>query len=381
MVLRENTFFVAHLIATNFFGGPEKQIIEHLIRLNKGKFKGSIISYIENDEVNETLEIARDKNLNWIGIPMSNPFDIRALFKLIKALKKNQTKLLCTHGYKATVMGWIAVKMNKIPIIAFSRGYTDENIKISFYNWLERKFLTKVDGVVFVSKGQKNKLLSMSINPKRSWIIHNAISLKEESKIVNDNIKRKIFKNLGLINNNTKLIACVGRLSPEKGQKYLLEAAKMLTFSRDDFHIIFCGDGPERDNLLKITKKLGLKDYCHFLGFRKDMSDIYSAIDLLVLPSLSEGLPNVVLEAFYHKKPVIGTNVGGVPEIVIDNETGLLVDPGNVEMLKEAILKVLNSEKKTLEFGNLGYDFIKSNFNFELQFQKLDQMYKEMLET
>ncbi|PQP33576.1 hypothetical protein C6A37_12210, partial [Desulfobacteraceae bacterium SEEP-SAG9] len=91
-------------------------------------------------------------------------------------IKAQNATLLCTHGYKSTIMGWLAARLNKIPVLAFSRGYTAENRKVAFYEWIERRILKKTNGIVCVSNGQKQKLQKFGIIRPHCWVVHNAIN-------------------------------------------------------------------------------------------------------------------------------------------------------------------------------------------------------------
>ena len=365
---------IMHLIATNFYGGPEKQIVEHLKRLS-GHYGGILASFLEGSNPNETLEQAKIVGLKHHGIPMSNRFDIRALWKLIQLLGREKVDLLCAHGYKSTVMGWWAGKKVGIPVIAFSRGYTAENKKVAFYEWLERRALSRLDAIIFVSEGQRKRLESFGIRGRKSWVVHNAISVNSTGTT---DKRKEIFEEFGIPSNATMVVSA-GRLSPEKGHRFLVEAIGMLKGSINNTHFVFCGDGPCQKELGKQSKELGISEICHFVGFRRDIDEIFQAMDLMVLPSLTEGLPNVVLEAFACAKPVVATAVGGVPEIVEDGINGILVPKERPDLLADAIKDCLAIPDKRRAMGEAGYQKVKSEFTFESQTQKLETIYDEVL--
>jgi len=369
---------VMHLIATNFYGGPEKQIVEHLKRLNSASYQGTLASFLEGGAPNETLEQAEIAGLRNFGIPMSSRFDIRALWKLIQLLRHEKIDLLCAHGYKSTVMGWWAGRKVGIPVLAFSRGYTAENPKVAFYEWLDRMFLKRVDGIIFVSEGQRKRLESFGISGRRRWVVRNAVAADSSRDSLSGDLRKEVFERLG-IPNAVGMVVSAGRLSPEKGHRFLVEAIGMLQGSSNKTHFVFCGDGPCQKELEKRSKELGVSNLCHFVGFRRDIKDIFQAMDFMVLPSLTEGLPNVVLEAFAYAKPVIATNVGGVPEIVEDGVNGILVYPERSDLLAEALKSFLVAPEKRRMMGEAGYQKVKSEFSFESQTQKLEAIYNEVL--
>ena len=366
-----------HLIATNFYGGPEKQIIEHLKSLTKCNFEGIVASFLEGDN-NEILERASQAGLKNCAIPMRGPLDFSAYFYLNKIIRQYKVSLLCTHGYKACVMGWWAARRNRIPALAFSRGYTSENIKVAFYEWLEQQVLKKVDGIVAVSEGQMKKLQSLGIFGRKSWVIHNAVNVAESLTAVTKKEKTEIFERLG-VPQQALLVVAAGRLSPEKGHRYLVEAvAKTQPLERDVCYL-FCGEGQCMAELKAQSRDLGIMDRCIFPGFRRDLQDVFKVMDLLVLPSLTEGLPNVVLEAFALAKPVIATKVGGVPEVIDNDKNGVLVPPKRPDLLAEAINKCLFAPEISRQMGEAGYRKVKSEFTFETQTKKLESIYHELL--
>lgn len=376
-MMTPNAKIIMHLIATNFYGGPEKQIIEHLKGLNKCNFEGIVASFLEGGN-NEILERASNADLKHCTIPMCGPLDFSAYFYLNKIIRQYKVSLLCTHGYKACVMGWLAARRNRIPALAFSRGYTSENIKVAFYEWLEQQVLKNVDGIVAVSEGQMKKLQSLGIFGRKSWVIHNAVNVAESLTAVTKKEKAEVFERLG-VPQQALLVVAAGRLSPEKGHRYLVEAvAKTQPLERDVCYL-FCGEGQCMAELQAQSRDLGIMDRCIFPGFRRDLQDIFKVMDLLVLPSLTEGLPNVVLEAFALAKPVIATKVGGVPEVIDNDKNGILVPPKRPDLLAEAINKCLFAPEISRQMGEAGYCKVKSEFTFETQTKKLESIYHELL--
>lgn len=369
---------IMHLIATNFYGGPEKQIVEHLKRLDNSRYRKILASFLEDGNQNEILEWAKVLGINHYGIPMSGPVDFRALWKLGRILHREKVNLLCTHGYKSTVMGWWLGRRIGIPVVAFSRGYTAENIKVSIYEWLERQALGRLNGVVCVSEGQKRRLDSFGISCRRNWVVHNAVVVQPLLGEGMEYLRKTIFDKLD-IPEIAVMVVSAGRLSPEKGHGDLLDAIHRMGERANGTYFVFCGDGVYKKKLERQAQKLRISERCRFVGFRHDLQEIFQIMDLLVLPSLTEGLPNVVLEAFACAKPVIATAVGGVPEIVEDGKNGFLVQAGHPELLAEAILKSLVSSEMRKMMGKAGYDTVRAKFTFEEQTRKLKEIYNEVL--
>jgi len=369
---------IMHLIATNFYGGPEKQIIEHLKRLNNNLFKGQIASFLEGGRTGEILENAKIAGLMHHGITMSSPLDFRSLVKLILLLRKEKVDLLCAHHYKACVMGWLTCRILNIPIIAFSRGYIAENRKVAFYEWLERLFLCKFAGIIAVSEGQLRRIEDLGVRGKRTWVVHNAVSTNSLPDDVAPLQKKALFSKLNLPS-DARLVVAAGRLSPEKGHKYLIRAIPQIKQNIKNVFFVFCGEGICQSDLEKLAYDLGIYEKCRFPGFCRDVEEIFKIMDLMVLPSLTEGLPNVVLEAFAVAKPVVATAVGGVPEIIEHERNGILVPPKRPDLLANAIDRFFSSPDTAKKMGHAGFRKVKSEFSFETQNHKLEAIYRELL--
>jgi glycosyltransferase involved in cell wall biosynthesis len=143
-------------------------------------------------------------------------------------------------------------------------------------------------------------------------------------------------------------------------------------------HFVFAGDGPMRDELKRQVNSLGVQNHIHFLGFRNDVETLLRNFDLFILPSLYEGLPNVVLEAMASRLPVIATEVDGTPEAVIHSVTGLLIPPCSPKAIEQAICSLLNDRKLLEAMGNAGRNRVETYFSLETQVYQFIQLYQSL---
>ncbi|HHT9125413.1 MAG TPA: glycosyltransferase [Candidatus Brocadiia bacterium] len=307
----------------------------------------------------------------------------RNLFNLCHLLRKENIKLLHTHGYKTDIIGLLAAKILNIPIVSTAHGWTACSRNVKLYEFLDSLALRFFDRVIAVSDGMKDRLLESHIPPKKIVMIHNAIELKASTGTPAlagvGLLLTKPFKDSFNLNNDNKLIGAIGRLSIEKGFGYFLEAGKEVISRYPQARLLVVGEGPERQNLEILAERLAIKDKTIFCGFQKDISKIYSILDVVVLSSLTEGLPQTLLEALVHEKPVVATRVGGVPELIKDGETGILVDPKDSLKLANGILKILNNPEEAKNLAIRGRKLVNEKFNSKSMCEKLGKLYYEVL--
>jgi glycosyltransferase involved in cell wall biosynthesis len=201
-----------------------------------------------------------------------------------------------------------------------------EDLKMKLYARLDKSLLNRFDKVVAVSDTVKQEILNRNISSTRVLTIPNGIDVDRfNSRKRPDTLKREFG-----IDHNCRIIGTVGRLSEEKGHSHLLHAAEKVLRTCPDVVFLIVGDGPLREDLQDKALQLaqgGSVNPFLFTGVRNDMEEIYSLMDIFVLPSLTEGLPMVLLEAMAAQKPVVATKVGAVPGVIDDGHSGLLISP------------------------------------------------------
>jgi glycosyltransferase involved in cell wall biosynthesis len=259
-----------------------------------------------------------------------------------------------------------------LPWVAYIHGWTNENMKVELYNWVDRTIVRFADRIIPVSRDLGKRLQLRSYTGQKMVVIHNAadpagayrsgIDVRSSLKVARDEV----------------LVGVVGRLSPEKGHRYFLEAIQLI--SRDfPIKAVFIGDGQERDNLNAEIRKGALSERVMLAGFQADVSPFYQACDIIALPSLTEGLPNAALEAMAFGRPVVASDVGGIPEVVVDGETGLLVPSCNPEALAAALVRLAGDRSQMRQFGMAGKQRVEQDFNPQERVKKVADIYRQVL--
>jgi glycosyltransferase involved in cell wall biosynthesis len=233
--------------------------------------------------------------------------------------------------------------------------------------------LNKCSNIVLpVSNYTREKLITHGVNPQKTVTIHNSIDLEifdEASK----NAKTDIISN----NNKNPKVVYVANLVPMKGHEYyLMTAAKVLKKCKANFYVV--GDGPRKGYLKKLAYKLGIQDDVRFTG-RVHWPQIYyvlsNIVDICVSASLSENFPFYLLECMAAKKPIVATNVGGVPEMIVDGINGYLVPPKDPVSMANLILRLINDPNKAREMGIKGRQIVEDKFNITAATSKLENIY------
>jgi glycosyltransferase involved in cell wall biosynthesis len=231
-----------------------------------------------------------------------------------------------------------------------------------------------MDKVIAVSNKMRDTLRSLGVPDEKLVVIHNAIVVADYPACVRS---ESVLERHSL-RGRTPILGCIGRLSREKGQDILCEAIVKLSEKIPSACLLLIGSGPEQGVLQEKYRRYS--DRIIFVGHVTNVRDYLSVIDLHVLPSLTEGLPNVVLEAACMGIPTVATAVGGTPECVVDGETGILVPPGDSTQLTEAILRVVSDDELKKTLGLNAARYVTEQFSFEHRVAKITSLYDGLFE-
>jgi glycosyltransferase involved in cell wall biosynthesis len=175
-----------------------------------------------------------------------------------------------------------------------------------------------------------------------------------------------------------QIVGAAGRISPEKGFDVLVEAAAIMAPTHPRVGFIHFGNGPLKEQLEKRIRELGLTTRFLAVGFRSDLDRFIPAWDLAVIPSYTEGLPNIALEAFAASVPVVGTAVGGIPEVIDDGQNGYLVPPGDPQALARSMSAALSSENWRRQMGQRGRNRVVDQFTFAGQMIQYERLFEDL---
>ena len=356
-------------------GGPETLILSFIRRIDSSRFGITIVS-LQDIATPESPFLAAARGMGiqaesvlWKGFILCLP----TILTLRTLIKKYNIDALHTHDVRSDFAGLIASKMTGIPVVTSIHGWVGKSLKEKVHDFVDNKLIIRFcDRIIVNCEAMRKKVRPLKAMDKRITTIYNAVDFSHINTKVDP---EKVRKELGL-NSRSQIIVTLGRLSKEKGHRFLLEAARKVVSAFPDVVFLIVGQGPLERELQDFANELQLSHNVVFTGFFQDLSKILGLMDLFVLPSLSEGLPISMLEAMAAGKPVIATNVGGVPEVIDNGETGIVIESKNANKLATAIMTLLEDKKKAKELGRKGQKLIRERFSAEIMVEKLEEIYR-----
>jgi glycosyltransferase involved in cell wall biosynthesis len=363
---------VLQLISSGGYYGAENVVVS-LSESLENKICKSVIGLFHNDfqRNEEFVRQAERRGLAVQQIICRGRWDWQTVRAIREILDRLNIDILHTHGYKADIYGFLATRKRKLPIVSTCHLWTHDTVAVRCYDYIDSLFLRRFDAVVAVSETIAKSLRRSGVHGSKIRVIDNGIDLHSFSP-THATLSERTDKRQNLV------VGTVGRLVPQKGLEYFLRAARevLRVFPNVIFRVI--GSGPEGRKLKQMAMDLEIHPNVIFTGECSDMPAAYASMDVFVLTSIDEGMPMVVLEALASKKPVIATQVGAIPSLVIPEKTGLLVAPKDVQALKQAILRLLNDAPLRTELGENGEALVMRGHSREFMAQNYLQMYEQV---
>ncbi len=377
MVCERKKIKVLHLVASPAIGGAEKVILSLTRNLNRERFDVVIgISILSKEKSNVFWEEAAGAGIEAVLEPIriQHRYSITQLIDLIRIIRKHRPHIIHTHGFKTHFFGIIAAKIFKISSVATVHGMYSNRPKASLLFTTRYFVLRKFRKIIAVSDEINNILVKMGISYSRIVTIRNVPFIRE-MRIESNNSSLRKEK---CISAKTKIVGFVGRLEHVKGCSQFVKAAYKVLPHFSDLNFVIFGDGSKKNKLEEEVTSRGYEKKIIFYGFRKKTEKIFNTLDCFVLPSLNEGIPLALLEAMYYGVPVIATCVGGVPEVIKDHESGILVHPNNVDELAKAMIETLRNFDAAKKRALVAKETISNNYSIEKWINNIENLYKEL---
>lgn len=354
---------ILHIDPEKGWGGGECQVLGLVTTLSEHGHENHLLCHPKG----ALFEAAQAKKITTFPIIVRNDLDFRSIFSVRRLIREESYDVVHFHTKRAHALSLALGRVHPELRYVVTRRM-DYPVKRSWYT--RRLYNQKVDGVVAISHKISEVLVAGGVERERIKVIHSGIDLTPFPRACATAPRSE-----------TKVIGTVAVLEERKGHRFLLEAAALV--KEQGFRVIyrFAGDGSERDALQRVVHELSLQEEVFFLGFVSDIPTFVSSVDIFVLPSLYEGLGIAVLEAMAAGKPVVASRTGGIPELVTDQVTGLLVPPKDPRALARAICHLLSQDDLLRRMGDKGRERALERFTMEQMAKKNEAYYYELREA
>ncbi len=362
---------ILQVIATLDPAGAERQLVALCCRLDRNEFEPAVCCLTRGGPLEEPL---RQNDIPVTILNKRGRWDLGVIRRLTAVIKDVQPDILHTWLPTSNTIGRIAGLMTHVPALIASERAADV-WKGFFRRWADR-ILTRRSAAVITNAEAVRRFLFERIGLPESKIVvvRNGLDLDEYDARARQGLSGPApDRGEGLV------VGTAARLEEQKGMTYLIEAFARLPGDLNRAQLWIAGAGPEEARLREQARLLGQGDRIHFLGMRRDVPALMHEFDLFVLPSLWEGLPNVVLEAMAARRGVVATAVHGTPELVAEGKTGLLVPPRDPGALAAAIAKLLSDPAARASFGEAGRKRVAKEFGMDRMVRETQDVYRRVL--
>lgn len=368
---------ILHVIDHYRVGGPGKTIINTAKYIDRRKFVVHIgLFFSERSTSSEFLDRIKEEGVPHLLLTDRRGISWSNLIKFQRYIKKEGIRIIHTHGYKTDIHGVILkILLRNIYLITTHHGWIANTLSQKIFMRIDLLATLFFDGITVVAKPLLSMIPCLTKKTRKCMVIHNGL-------VVTDYVPsnhRQCIRRKWLVADNEIVFGVFGRLSLEKGCFEMLVAFKQLQNEIDGVKLVYVGEGPlagmmrEKINYLNLTKKVLIA------GYYQHIQPLYEAIDVLVCPSKTEGLSNVILEALAFQKPVVATKVGGNNEIITDGHDGLLVDPGDTHALKNAMISLVKNHELRSRLGLKGHTTLLNRFDFKKRIKLEENFYLSIL--
>lgn len=312
-------------------------------------------------------EKAAAEGLSVIPLRVRNEADLGASLKLAAAMRRRRCVLAHFHDAHGAAVGSRAARWAKVPLRVVSRR-TDFPVRS------KAKYTRGIDAVIAISEGVKSVLVRDGIPEKLVAVVPSGIDFAPFREPADRGFLRREFGFAA----DDYLVGIVAHLEDHKGHRFLIEAAGLLKDKAPRMKFVIVGEGSLRLDLDRQARDLRVEDIVYFLGFRDDVPRVLGSLDLFVLSSHMEGLGTSLMDAMAARLPVVATTAGGIPEVVMDRETGLLVPPRDPQALSQAILKLYLDKALAARLADKGFEIVHERFSAEAMARRIIAVYERL---
>lgn len=309
------------------------------------------------------------------GLPPSRYREI--LLSLKRILREERFDLVHTHGVLAGMLGQMAaLASGRPPLVATFHNTQNPEDRFFIFFRIIQGFLNRIatNQIIAVSNAVKDELCRYQWTPpQKISVIYNGINPE-----IYQRQPPPSLSSLGLAE-ELPVVGTVARLERRKGVRYLIEAVPLIESGYGPVNCVIIGEGPEKDALEERVRQMRLTERIKFLGFQEDIAQFIQLFDVVVIPSIQEGQSIFCLEALASARPVVASAVGGIPEMIRDGETGILVPPANPEAIARGVIALLRDRELAQRLAEKGRQLVVSEFSQSQMLRKIEEIYEKVL--
>ena len=361
------------------FGGGERVFSQIINGLNSDQYN----IYLVSGSNERFLSAIHNPQVRYHTLDFSKRFNPVSIFKIAKIIKNNRIQIVHSQGARAEFHTRIAKRIAGNPFYISTIAMPVEGFDVGFlrgkaYRLIDYFSERYVDRFIVVSDALREMLIQKrNISGNKVIRIFNGIELDHFTP----HPEQSSLRNQLNIPKDSYLIGAIGRMVWQKGFEYLIRAVADLIETVPNIKLLVVGEGPIRHHLIQLIDKLNLNKCVIFLEFQRDVKQVLSAIDVLVVPSLLEGFPMIILEAMAMSKPIIATKINGITEQLVDGESGILVPPKDLEALVTAIQHLVENDRLRYRLGQNARKRVDKEFSIEKMIGETVNVYQSLMET
>ncbi len=359
---------IAHLVTSLEVGGAQHNMLLGLPRLDQNRYQHVLISIMDRMQMAQQF---RSAGIELHSLGLSRKSDLAVALRLRSLLKRLRPDILHTYLIHGNVLGRIVGRLVGVPTIIGSELTIGQAGPVGR---LATKLTNPLTDAVEVNSETGGRAIAadLGVPSEKIEVILPGLDLQAFG---GSDRRSAIRSEIGVLASD-QLVLYVGRLQPVKGVEYGIRAFAKALSMNSNLHLALAGEGEQRAELVNLVTELNIQEKVSFLGARRDLPDVLSAADSVLMPSLTEGFPRVAIEAMAAAKPVIATRVGGVPEAVVHNETGILVESRDVDAMTNAIIETSRDTERQAAFGRKARARVEQLYSAESYVTRLDEMYQ-----
>ena len=346
--------FSLHVDTARSWRGGQNQVLVTVLGLRAAGHRTMLVAHPDGE-----LRRRAAEGLELLPLAPRTEMDLSAAWRLSRAIKRLRPDVVHAHDPHAVAMSALALSMStqprRAPLVASRR--VDFRLK---GNSLSRWKYDQVDRFICASEAIRRIVVADGVAPERAVTVHEGIDLERVAAAPPASLHEELW-----LPHGSPVVGNVAALVPHKGQRHLIDAAAMVVRRVPDARFVIAGEGELRGALEHQIKALGLDKHVLLAGFRPDVLSVHKAFDIFVMSSVMEGLGTSLLDAMACGKPVVATTAGGMPEVVNDGDTGILVPPRDDRALADAIVRLLKDEQLRHRMGAAGLALAHSRFSAE----------------